>query len=82
MMRVFPDWRYMHAYIGVCVPSVARVSDEELENAVVHELVHILVNEMQKKDQDHEERAVTLTTKAILFVRDLTAKEYQEKDTA
>jgi hypothetical protein len=72
VMRVWVDWRYMTATIAVNVPAVARLSDDELERTVVHELCHALVNEMRETGIDHEERVVTMLTKAFLWTRDLT----------
>jgi len=75
-MRVWADWRYMTATIAVNVPALAELSDDELERSIVHELVHILVNEMREDDPDvkHEERTVTMLTKAVIWVRDLSRK--------
>lgn len=75
-MRVWADWRYATATIAVNVPSLAKMDDDQLERAVVHELLHILVNEMREDDPyvKHEERTVTTLTKAVMWVRDLSRK--------
>jgi hypothetical protein len=72
IMRAWVDWRYMTIIIAVNVPSVKGLSNEKLEHIVVHELCHALVNEMRETGIDHEERVVTMLTKAFLWTRDLT----------
>jgi hypothetical protein len=58
-------WEYMDFTIHWNMPEAAHTDDEELEECVIHEFFHVLVKEMQS-DQDvaHEERVVTLLTKA------------------
>lgn len=70
-MCVYADWRYATATIYVNVEALARVDDRELEQSIVHELCHALVNEMRKKGIDHEERVVTMLSKAFMWVREL-----------
>jgi len=41
---------------------------DEIERAVVHELCHILVNEMREDEIHHEERVVTGLQKAFMWV--------------
>lgn len=69
VMMVWADWRYLRASIAVNVPAVARLNDEQLERVIVHEFVHILVNEMRETGIDHEERTVTMITKALFWTR-------------
>lgn len=70
------DWRYGHATITWNMPLVATQSDDQLERAFVHELMHIFLHEMRwARDQtedslDHEERVATILTKAFLWLRD------------
>lgn len=55
-------WPYRQARINWFLPTVADVTDGELEEHVAHELVHILVNETREEGADwlkHEERVVT-----------------------
>lgn len=70
-MRINADWRYAAATIHVNVPALAGLSDEELERGVVHELCHALVNEMREDGIGHEERVVTMLSKAFMWVRSL-----------
>jgi hypothetical protein len=58
--RVSVDWRYMEATIHCSMPALATLDDETLEEMFVHELMHIMVNEMRSdagtNSIDHEER--------------------------
>ena len=63
------DWRYGTATVRLNLPALAEHSDNDIEMIVVHELVHILVNEMREEGIDHEERVVTGLTKAFLWTR-------------
>jgi hypothetical protein len=76
-MIVTTDWKYMRATVSVCVPAVRGLDDDELERAVVHELCHVLVAEMRGVDEPrtaeqmaHEERVVSMLTKAFMWVKD------------
>lgn len=68
-MRNTTKWEYGMVTIQVCVPALAKMSDDELDRAVVHELLHTLVNEMRDEGIKHEERVVTALTKAVFWVR-------------
>ena len=54
-------WQYGEANLWFNIPYLTKenVSKERIEYVVLHELCHILVNEMGCKDKDHEERVVT-----------------------
>lgn len=69
-MRISADWRYVAATIWVNVPAIAELSDEELERSIVHELCHVLVSEMHESGEGHEERVVTMLSKAFMWVRE------------
>jgi len=72
-------WEYLEALITVNVGCTAQLSDAELERSLVHELVHILIAEMQGEPGEvkHQERVVTLLTKAFFWVR--VADQLEEK---
>jgi len=53
------DWRYMRATIRFNVPACSTLSDRLLEEKVVHELLHCVVNEMRETEIKHEERVVS-----------------------
>ena len=77
------QWEYMTARINVWLPNAADLPKEQLQYVVVHELCHLLVNEMRGDparqytlaDLEHEERVVT--TLAMAFLR--TACAYEAK---
>lgn len=50
------DWRYRYATIQWNLRLVADQSDDELERVFVHEVMHLVVNEMRQDDLHHEER--------------------------
>jgi len=66
--RCHADWRYMHARITCDLPLMADLSDEDLEEVVVHELLHAVVNEMRSKGLPHEERVVSHLERVICYL--------------
>ncbi len=70
-MSVNASWAYLQAYITVALPIIKEhYSNEELEEAIVHELTHALVDELAEcnaKDKlQHEERVVTLLARSLV----------------
>jgi hypothetical protein len=68
------SWEYKQALITVYLPSFLSSSQEEMESVIVHELMHVMVNEMRQdgfseKDVPHEERTVVELTAAFLRVQ-------------
>jgi hypothetical protein len=80
LARVVADWRYMEAQIDVNVGAAVGLADWELERAVVHELCHLLVNELQGAAgyTDHEERVVQTLARAFIWVRDYAQAQNQK----
>lgn len=73
------DWRYAEAKISVNLPAWKDVTKDEAETIVIHELVHVLVNEMRTSGNDHEERVVTNIVKAFRWtVEDVERQFLQE----
>lgn len=66
--KVYADWRYATAKILVNLPAFEGMTERKIERVIVHELCHVLVNEMREDDIHHEERVVTGLTKAFLWV--------------
>ncbi len=71
-------WQYQTAHLQFNTQETAKMDDGDLEQVIVHELSHALVNEMRaqnlpagwswdKGDTAHEERVVTNITNAILW---------------
>ena len=76
LMRTKSDWRYKTATILCNIPEIVDIEDAALDEYGVHELMHIVVQEMHydpEHDQQplaHEERVVTELARAFLYVRD------------
>ena len=74
--RTYVDWRYSEATITVNMPKLSSLRKEKIERAIVHELLHIPVNEMRETGIHHEERVVTTLQKAIFWtMADIKAKK-------
>lgn len=70
IMRCFADWRYGTAQVYVNVAMAKTQDKEELEMCVVHELMHVFLNEMREGELHHEERVATTLAKAFLWCID------------
>lgn len=77
-MDVVASWEYMRADIRVNMPQMAMLGIVEVEEAVIHELLHCLVCEMREmathppnspEARHHEERVVTHLAKAVYSTR-------------
>lgn len=74
-MEITVNWQYLDATLRVNLDVTSDLSDEELEEAFVHELMHIYVHEMrewQNEDEEstklsHEERVVTQLARAMIW---------------
>jgi predicted metal-dependent peptidase len=64
---VTSDWRYGTATVSINVPAFRGKKKKEIEFILVHEFVHILVNEMRERGMKHEERVVTNLTTAFFW---------------
>lgn len=51
-------WEYMHATLAFNLEELADYEDEEVEGVVIHELLHIIVDELKTK-RGSPERVVT-----------------------
>lgn len=60
------DWRYMTAVIKVNLDLLASVNEEDLEEIVVHELMHVILGEMHESGMAHEERVATFLARSFL----------------
>ena len=71
--KTYVSWQYGTANVHFNLIALVGMTADKVERIVVHELVHILINEMNEQEQHHEERVVTGLTKAFLWVEDLLA---------
>ena len=71
--QAYAHWKYGEAEIRVSLPAIKDQTDAEIERIMIHEFMHVLVDECRQTGDgwlDHEERVVTNLTRAILWVRD------------
>lgn len=64
------DWKYEEATITFALSRLRNLKKWEIESAVVHEIMHIFLNETREKGIEHEERIATQLAKAFIWVRD------------
>jgi predicted SprT family Zn-dependent metalloprotease len=72
LARTYSSWQYMTADIDINVPQWENLSDDEIRDYVVHELCHVLLDEMHNCDKDpmHEERVATMLQTAFVWTYD------------
>lgn len=63
------DWRYQETSIEISTKKICQLDEDSIERVVVHELMHVLLNEMREEGIDHEERVATNLQKAFMWVR-------------
>lgn len=80
LARVSCQWEYLDVTIAVNVPAIARLSEEEIEETIVHELCHIIVNEMSSEcvERKHEERVVTNMARTFLRLRNMGKQKVED----
>ncbi len=65
-MDVSSDYRYQQASIQIYAPTVRTMTDERIEEAVVHELLHVALCPMAHGErEDEEEVVVTLMARSF-----------------
>jgi hypothetical protein len=74
------EWTYGIAEIQVNILALNDKTDEEIDRIVVHELMHVLVNEMREGELHHEERVVTQLTNAIFWTLDNMLAKSEETE--
>jgi predicted SprT family Zn-dependent metalloprotease len=63
------DWRYMSATINLYPKSMRHLDRDAIEAIVIHELMHVFLEEMRTGGIDHEERVATALQKAFAWVK-------------
>jgi predicted aminopeptidase len=61
------DWRYLTADIDYGLKPMQTMTDNQIERIVVHELCHVVVNQMREPTYDNEESVVSHMTAAWAF---------------
>lgn len=69
------DWMYLEATITFYVPEFLGVSDIDTERILVHECMHVLINEMREEGINHEERVCTMLASAFEWTREAGIEE-------
>lgn len=68
------DWQYEYATITFYLPMVREVNAEHLEPIVVHELMHVLLAELdghlKATGKEHKEHVATTLARVILSLRE------------
>jgi len=77
--RTLVDWDYRRATIHFYLPDCEGESDRHMEDVVIHEFMHVLLNEMRQwKDASdalaHEERTAVSLVQAIRWVAEAAKK--------
>ena len=60
-----PFWKYLTATLRFSTEKMGELDDEEFEETVLHELMHVILAELDCRDE-HEERVATLLSRAFL----------------
>jgi len=81
LMRVNSAWEYCEAEIAISMPMMLETPDEELSRICIHEMMHVLVAELREGADDirHEERVVTMLTKAAMWMMEGAALGERKK---
>lgn len=73
------DWMYQHATIFFNLDQLKDMDDEDAEKIVIHEHMHIFLNETRYFNEEngikHEERVASALTSAFWWVRKAGQKE-------
>lgn len=64
------DWRYQETHVYLAMNRLRQLRKQTIEKVIVHELMHVFLNEMRETGIDHEERVATSLQKAFLWIRD------------
>jgi len=73
------SWQYMTARISVNLDVLnKRIKKKEIEYVVVHEMMHIFLNEMREKGIKHEERVATMLAHSFIRTKEVGAGEEVE----
>lgn len=72
-------WQYRTAAITFYLPTIAELSDDKLENAVVHEFAHILTGSMVQNQPDDNSQLMEYGTETVARAL-IWAREAGKKD--
>ena len=63
------NWKYQEAEITFSLSEIEIMDKEEIEKAVVHELMHVFLSETACTSPDHEDRVASQLQKAFMWVK-------------
>jgi len=66
--RCSTKWNYFTALLEFSHVMMASMKDEEIERVIIHELMHVVVNELREHGIEHEERVVSHLTMIHTFM--------------
>lgn len=77
LAETYAQWEYMQGAVSFNVPLWTDLEEDEAEETVVHELMHVLLKETrygcpcdgEEFDTHHEERVATMLSRAFLAAR-------------
>lgn len=80
LATTYTEWCYTAAHICFNVPAWCKLDEGEFERMLLHELCHILVNEMREGEMHHEERVVSHLQRAFMWTEvDVTSPEKRDE---
>lgn len=62
LAHCFSDWKYLIYELTFFLSSFVHKSEKDVERIVVHEMLHIVINEMRENRHENEERVVSTLT--------------------
>ena len=62
-----PYWKYLQATLRFSEEKMLMLDEVEFEETVVHEMVHIVLSELETTSEPKEERVTTLLARALLL---------------
>jgi len=63
----YAEWKYCTGKILINLPYVCKLNALEIEGTVLHELCHLLLNEMREGEIHHEERVASTLQRAFFW---------------
>jgi len=82
VMITYPSWAYLEATIEVNLYAIAEADDETLEYYFVHEMAHLMTDEIVDGNErkDNVERAVTQIARAFLWVAEMLGGDSRQDE--
>jgi uncharacterized membrane protein len=72
------DWRYLRFTVTAYPNVMINLSEDKLEDVIVHELMHVFLNEVREAGIDHEERIASSLQRAFSWFETTIRKEERE----